>query len=50
MFLGMPWYWWLVIVAVLIISIPFKIKFMRWWNKRHQKKKRGRRGKWGDDE
>ena len=24
MFLGLAWYWWLVIVAVLIISIPFK--------------------------
>ncbi len=50
MFLGMPWHWWLVIVAVLIISIPFKIKFMKWWNKRHQEKKNSRRGKWGDDE
>ena len=49
MFLGLAWYWWLVIVAVLIISIPFKVKFMKWWSKCHQEKK-GQRGKWGDDE
>ena len=34
MFLGLAWYWWLVIVAVLVISIPFKVKFMKWWSKR----------------
>lgn len=28
-FLGLEWYWWLVIVAVLAISIPFKIKVMK---------------------
>ena len=28
MFLGLAWYWWLVIVAALIVSIPFKVKFM----------------------
>ena len=49
MFLGLAWYWWLVIMAVLIISIPFKVKFMKWWSKRQQEKK-GPRGKWGDDE
>ena len=40
---------WLVIVVVLIISIPFKVKFMKWWSKRQQEKN-GQRGKWGDDE
>lgn len=50
MFLGMQWYWWLLIVAVLIISIPFKIKFMKWWKKRQQEKENSGRGKWGDDE
>lgn len=50
MFLEIKWYWWLIIVALLVISIPFKIKFMRWWNKRQQEKKDNRRGKWGDDE
>ncbi len=48
MFLGLQWYWWLVIGAVLVISIPFKIKFMKGWTKRQQGK--DQRGKWGDDE
>lgn len=34
MFLGLEWYWWIMIVVVLIVSIPFKVKFMKWWNKR----------------
>ena len=49
MFLGLQWYWWLVIAAALIVSIPFKVKFMRWWSERQQEKK-GRRGRWGEDE
>ncbi len=48
MFFGLAWYWWLAIVAVLVISIPFKIKFMKGWTKRQQRK--DQRGKWGDDE
>lgn len=48
MFLGLQWYWWLVIGAVLVISIPFKIKFMKWWTKRQQGK--DQHGKWGEDE
>ena len=48
MFLGLAWYWWLVIVVVLIVSIPFKIKFMKWWSKRQQGK--NQRRKWGGDE
>lgn len=27
MFLGMEWYWWLLIVVALVICIPFKVKF-----------------------
>ena len=50
MFLGLQWYWWLVIGAVLVISIPFKIKFMKWWSKRQQEKKKNRRGKWGEED
>lgn len=50
MFLGIPWYLWLIIVVVLIISIPLKIKFMKWWSKRRQEQKDSRLGKWGDDE
>ena len=45
--LGLEWYWWLVIAIILVISIPFKIKFMKWWGKRQQEKKNSQRGKWG---
>lgn len=50
MFLGLEWYWWIVIVAVLIVSIPLKVKFMKWWGRRRQEQKKGQHGKWGDDE
>lgn len=50
MFLGLEWYWWLILLAALLISIPFKIKFMKWWNTRQQEKKQEQHGKWGDDE
>ena len=33
----MEWYWWLII-AVIIVSIPFKIKFMKWYSKRQKEK------------
>lgn len=49
-FLDLEWYWWLLIVAGIIIAIPFKIRFMKWWNKRRQEKKNNQQGKWGDDE
>lgn len=49
MFLGLQWYWWLVIGAALAISIPFKVKLMKWWSKRQQEQ-RNQRGKWGGDE
>lgn len=49
-FLGLEWYWWLVIAAALAISIPCKVKFMHWWSKRRQEKEEEQRGKWGDDE
>lgn len=41
MFLGLEWYWWLAIILV-IVSIPFKLKFMKRWNTR--------KDKWGDEE
>ena len=47
-FLGLEWYWWLLILAALVISLPFKIKFMKWWSKRRVDKKEN--GKWGADE
>ncbi len=50
MFLGVEWYWWIVIVIVSVISIPFKVKFMGWWSKRQQEKKENQHGKWGDNE
>ncbi len=50
MFLGLEWYWWIVIAAVLIISIPLKVKFMKWWSRREQNRKRNQRGRWGDEE
>lgn len=46
MFLGLQWYWWLVIVAVVVASIPIKLKFMQWWNQRRREK--DRQEKWGD--
>lgn len=49
-FLGLEWYWWLVIAAVLAISLPLKVRFMKRWSKREQEKKKQQRGKWGDDE
>lgn len=50
MFLGLEWYWWLVILVALAVCIPFKVKFMKWWSKREQEKKKEQHGKWGDDE
>ncbi len=50
MFSELEWYWWLAIAAVLIISIPIKVKFMKWWSKRNQDQKQSKHGKWGDEE
>lgn len=47
MFSGIAWYWWPVIAAA-VLSIPLKIKFMKWWSNHRQGKEQ--RGKWGDDE
>ncbi len=45
MFLGLQWYWWLVIAAVIIIAVPFKIKFLQKWSKgQHTKSQQGKRG------
>ena len=45
--LGLEWYWWLVIAVILVGSIPFKIKFMKWWGKSQQTRKSSKKGKWG---
>jgi len=50
MFLGLEWYWWLIILAALVICIPFKVRFMKWWDERQREKKKEQHGKWGDDE
>ena len=50
MFLGMEWYWWIVIVAVIGVSVPLKVKFMKWWSKRQRERNEMQRGKWGDEE
>ncbi len=50
MFSDMEWYWWPVIIAVTGILVLFKIKFMKWWDKRHREQKGNRKDKWGDDE
>ncbi len=47
MFLGLEWYWRLVIVAALIIIIPMKVRFMKWWSRREQDRKKEQHGKWG---
>ena len=49
-FMNLEWYWWLAIVIVLAILIPFKIKFMKWWGKRQSEKNNEGQGKWGDEE
>lgn len=36
MFLGLEWYWWLIILAALVICIPFKVRFMKWWDERQR--------------
>ena len=48
--LGLELYRWWLTAIILVNSIPFKIKFMKWWGKRQQEKKNSQRGKWGDDE
>lgn len=50
MFLGIEWYWWLVIAAVIAISVPFKVKFMNWWSRQQAERRNSQRGKWGDEE
>ena len=41
MFSGLEWYWWMVILAALILSIPFKVKFMNGGAGGSRKGKRG---------
>ena len=41
----MEWYWWVIIAVVVIISIPFKLKFIKWYAKKWKEQKDS-----GDDE
>lgn len=50
MILGLEWYWWIVIILAAAVVIPFKIKFLKWWDKRRQERKEEPHGKWGDEE
>lgn len=34
----MKWYTWLAIVLIVLLSIPFKIKFIKWWDRRQKEK------------
>lgn len=47
---GLEWYWWIVIAIVVTFSIPLKIKFVKWWEKRNQEKQGVKKGKWGEEE
>ena len=49
MFLGMEWYGWIFIIVAIAIVITFKVKFIKWWNKREKNKKNQQKGNWGDD-
>ena len=50
MFLGLEWYWWLRIAGVVIVSIPFKVKFMKWWGRRQKEQNDNHKDKWGGEE
>ncbi|MCI9463927.1 MAG: hypothetical protein HFI48_08575 [Lachnospiraceae bacterium] len=50
MLLGLEWHWWIVLLVLLAVSIPFKIKFLKWWNRRRQETKKDRNEKWGDEQ
>lgn len=47
MFSELKWYWWLIIAAA--ISIPFKLRFMKWRSGRREERKTNSRDKWGDE-
>lgn len=50
MLLGMEWYWWLLIIILAALSIPIKVKLIKWWNIKMQDKKNNHNDKWGDEE
>lgn len=50
MFLGLEWYWWIIILVALVILIPMKVKFVKWWQIRQREKKSEQQEQWRDDE
>lgn len=50
MFLGLEWYVWVLILVLLAVMIPLKVRFLKWWTARQKEKQPGPRGKWGDEE
>jgi hypothetical protein len=46
---GCAMFWWIAAVAAVVVLIPFKLKFLRWWEARKQKEQLSEHGKWGDD-
>ncbi|MCP3316277.1 hypothetical protein NAU98_09450 [Clostridioides difficile] len=32
----MKWYTWLTIILIILLSIPLKIKFIKWWDRRQK--------------
>lgn len=50
MFAGLSWQWWLAILILLVLSIPLKIRFLKWWGEQRDSRRKKEQGKWGDEE
>ncbi|ENY8954128.1 Uncharacterised protein [Clostridioides difficile] len=37
----MKWYTWLTIILIILLSIPLKTKFIKWWDRRQKNDKGG---------
>ena len=37
----MKWYTWFTIILIILLSIPLKIKFIKWWDRRQKNDKGG---------
>ena len=37
MFLGLAWYWWLVVVIVFVVTLPFKLKLLKKATKKEER-------------
>ncbi len=38
MFLGLAWYWWLILLVAFIVSLPLKIKLMKRFAENNKKR------------